>query len=169
MHTTKAESVWKKVDCIFMCTKSGNHGKLLMSLISYGCVFVCVCSSDVSVGRRVITMLPHNQLRYYEGWHIYTCSAHQLNHSPTRSLFASSVQLHEFYRWSISFARDLHRFPIVNTSKLYQYNQQLFACTTCSSFSHETAQFLFRSFFWGHTAIIACNHIQTRLAPMMYT
>lgn len=66
---------------------------------------------------------------------------------PLGRFFASSV-LYAFYRWSISFARDLHRLPIVAKHVLlHQYHQQLFLRTTCSSFSHGTAQFLFRSLF----------------------
>lgn len=76
---------------------------------SYVCV--CVCSSDVSVGRHVITTIPHTQFCCCEGWRTLTQPIH-----PLRRIFTSSV-LYEFYRWSISFARELHRIPAVNMSR----------------------------------------------------
>lgn len=89
-----------------MYTKSGNHGKLLM------CVHAARMYRLFDV---VLLRFPTISSVTTKGG-IYTCSAHWLDYSPTRSIFFASSVLYEFYRWSISFARDLHRLPIANMS-----------------------------------------------------
>lgn len=149
-----------------MYRKSGNHGKLLNAHVAS--VYV-MCAHAARMYRLFdVALLRFPTISSL----LLRRVAHWLNYSPTLSIFRLFSAACEFYRWSISIARDLHRLPLANTSRCINTNQQLFARTTCSSFSHGTAQLPFRSlffslFFWGHTVIIACNHIQTRLAPMM--